>query len=104
MGFAIWNKGSNQRLMDITEAQRDQLIDALEEEDSQDHDYYIDSAVCDFLDGKVDAAVVARLREALGKPKSAAAAGEEVEAAGDDELPPEGYDEEEGIEIEWRED
>src|SRR5689334_1619776 len=102
MGFALYDKGSNKRLMDISEAQRDQLIDALEEEDSQDRDYYIDSAVCDFLDGKVDAQVVARLREAIGKPK-AAAGGDDVEAAGEDELPPEGYDEEEGIEIEWRE-
>ncbi len=103
MAIVIYEKGTDRRLFEITPAQRDQLVDALEEEDADDHDYYVDAAVCDFLDDKVDKAVVARLRELLGAG-GAPAIGPDVEAAGDDEDPP-AYDpdEDDGIEIEWRE-
>ena len=59
MAIVIYEKGTKRRLFEITPPQRDQLIDALEEEDAEDHDYYVDAAVCDFLDDKVDAPVVA---------------------------------------------
>ena len=109
MPIAIYDKVANARLFEVTDAQRDQLVAALEEEDEADRDYYVDAAVCDFLDGRVDADVIAKLRDALkasGKaPVSPTGAG--AEAMGeDDELPEVGAGEdleEDGIEIEWRE-
>jgi hypothetical protein len=86
MAIAIYEKRSGQRLFDLTEEQLDQIIDVLEEEDERDHDYWIDAAVCEFLDGKVDAEVVAKLRAAL--PAGAApvpSEGDGIEVAGADE-------------------
>jgi hypothetical protein len=103
MPIVIYEKGTGRRLFEITAAQRDQLVDALEEEDAEDHDYYVDAAVCDFLDDKVDKPVVAKLRELLGASGGAPAIGADLEAAGDDEEPPAYDEDDEGIEIEWRE-
>jgi hypothetical protein len=104
VAIALYDKASGKRLFEITAVQRDQLVDALEEEDTDDHDYYIDAAVCEFLDGKLDAPLLAKLRALLGiKGEIGAAGGEPLETAGEDELPPPMSDEDEGIEIEWRE-
>jgi hypothetical protein len=106
MPIVIYEKEPQRRLFEVTRAQLDQLIDALEEEDEHDHDYYIDAAVLDFLDGKVDAIVLGRLREALGaagKATDPAAVGELLAAGDDDEVPPVEGEDESGIEILWRE-
>jgi hypothetical protein len=102
MAFFLYDKASGRKLFEITLAQRDQLIGALEEEHAADRDYYIDRSVCDYLEGRLDAQVIGRLRELLG-PSAVAAAPDGLEAAtDDDELPPvEG--EEQGLDIEWRE-
>ena len=51
----------------ISEAQLQALTDQLEEEDSEDQDYYIDGATLDwFEDEGVDPALTALLRTALG--------------------------------------
>ncbi len=103
MAIGIYEKSTGRRLFEVTPAQHTQLRGALEEDDVGDHDYYIDSAVCDYLEGRVDEEVIARLREALGPAGAKAALPSDVEAAGDDEPPPEMDAEESGIEIEWRE-
>ncbi|MSP63671.1 MAG: hypothetical protein EXR72_25665 [Myxococcales bacterium] len=104
MAIAIYNKASEQRLFEITRVQLDELIDALEEEDEGDHDYYIDAAACDFLEGKIDAAVLSHLREALGSAGKATEPPVGALAAGPEEELPEVEDEDEsGIEIVWRE-
>jgi hypothetical protein len=114
MAIAIYEKAQGQRLFEINEEQLQALIDALEEEDVGDRDYYIDAAVCDFLEGRVDADVVARLRAALppgarggqtpaaegdGADGAAAEAAEELDG---EEAPSLDEDEDQGIEIEWR--
>ena len=51
----------------ITETQVQYLIDQLEKEDLEDQDYYLDRATLDwFEEHKVDPALEALLREALG--------------------------------------
>lgn len=52
----------------ITEAQLQFLIDQLEEESTDDTDYYIDQATLDlFTEAGADAALLALLRQALGR-------------------------------------
>ncbi|HEX2572446.1 MAG TPA: hypothetical protein VH877_23065 [Polyangia bacterium] len=123
MAIAIYDKGQGQRLFEVNEEQLQSLIDALEEEDVGDRDYYIDAAVCDFLEGRVDAEVVAHLRAALpagalgmnggGLPEADGedADGAEVGAAPMDGPDAQagaaseadgGEDADQGIEIEWR--
>lgn len=52
----------------ITDEQLAQLADHLEEENPEDHDYWIDGATLDALEEEgVDAAVVTLLRRALGE-------------------------------------
>ena len=108
MPIAIYDKSSQRRLFEVTQEELQALIDVLEEEDEGDHDYYVDAAVCDFLDGRVDAKVVQKLRDALGASgkQSKAVTDPGVEAApDDDDLPELGHDEDleqDGIEIEWR--
>jgi hypothetical protein len=101
MAIVLYDKAQNRRLFEISAAQLKQLVDALEEESSKDRDYYIDANVIDFLDGKVDEAVLAQLRPLVGA-SAAPPAGVEVDADMDDipELDGEGP---EGLEIEWRE-
>ena len=96
MAIVLYDKTQNRKLFEITAAQRDQLIDALEEESTKDRDYYVDANVIDFLEGKVDEAVLARLRPLVGATVVAPA---DVEAASDEEDLPEAS----GLEIEWRE-
>ena len=51
----------------ISEAQLDVLKNQLEEEDTEDQDYYIDAATLDwFEDEGIDPALTALLRKALG--------------------------------------
>ena len=51
----------------ITEAQLQFLIDQLEEESTEDTDYYIDQATLDlFADAGADPSLLALLRQALG--------------------------------------
>jgi hypothetical protein len=101
MAIFLYDKATDRRLFEITSAQRDQLVEALEEESSTDHDYYIDAAVCDFLEGRLDGLILSRLRELIG----AAPLPEGLEAAGDGDDPPpvEEPEEDRGLEIEWRE-
>ena len=100
MVIALYDKAQNRRLFEITRAQRDQLVDALEEESSKDRDYYIDAAVLDFLHGKVDDEVLNKLRPLVG---AAAAPGGEVEVDSDLDDIPEVDSELPGLDIEWRE-
>lgn len=101
MAIVLYDKAQNRKLFEITQAQRDQLIDALEEESSKDQDYYIDANVIDFLEGKVDDAVLAKLRPLVG-PVSAAPSDVEVDQDMDD-IPEVSGEEPTGLEIEWRE-
>ncbi len=102
MPIVLYDKAQNRRLFEITTAQRDQLVDALEEESSRDRDYYIDAAVLDFLDGRVDGEVLDRLRPLVGAT-DAPTPGVEA-AADDDELPEvDPAAESGGLDIEWRE-
>jgi hypothetical protein len=105
MAIAIYDKAKGTRLFEISSEQRDQLVAALEEEDEHDHDYYVDAAVCDFLDGKIDAALVGKLRDLIGAKPAAAADAEGLERGSYDDPPPPELAESEdgGIEIEWRE-
>lgn len=101
MAIVLYDKVQNRRLFPISLAQRDQLVDALEEESSKDHDYYVDANVLDFLEGKVDDALLAQLRPLVGAVASAPG---DVEAASDEEeLPEVSGEEPSGLEIEWRE-
>ena len=63
----LYNNGTNQLLGSLTEAELQVLIDGLEEESSEDRDYYIDAATIDLLaDGRATAHLVQLLRTALG--------------------------------------
>jgi hypothetical protein len=58
---------TNQLVGNITEADLQVLVDALEEESSQDRDYYITTATIDLLaDGRASDHLVALLRKAVG--------------------------------------
>ena len=112
MPIAIYDKSTDRRLFEITEEQLQQLIDALEEEDAGDRDYFINAAACDFLEGEIDPEIVAHLRAAL-PPRSPTGGAREDHAAGtesetnddeedDDEEEYDDDEEDEGIEIQWR--
>jgi hypothetical protein len=63
----LYNASNNQLLGSITEADLKVLTDALEEESSQDQDYYIDAATIDVLgDGRATDHLLGLLRRALG--------------------------------------
>jgi hypothetical protein len=63
----LYNASTNQLIGSITEADLKVLIDALEEESSQDQDYYITLATIDLLaDGRATTHLVVLLRSALG--------------------------------------
>jgi len=63
----LYNASTNQLIGSITEADLQVLIDGLEEESSQDQDYYIDLATIDLLaDGRATSHLVGFLRSALG--------------------------------------
>jgi hypothetical protein len=63
----LYNASTNQLLGSITEPDLQVLLDGLEEESSQDQDYYIDQATIDLLaDGRASTHLVGLLRQALG--------------------------------------
>ena len=63
----LYNAATNQLLGSITEPDLQVLVDALEEESTQDRDYYIDAATIDLIaDGKATEHLVNLLRAALG--------------------------------------
>jgi hypothetical protein len=63
----LYNAATNEPLGSITEADLQVLIDALEEESTQDQDYYIDASTIDVIaDGRATEHLVALLRAALG--------------------------------------
>jgi len=63
----LYNATTNQLVGNITEADLQVLIDALEEEGIKDQDYYIDAATIDVIaDGKATEHLVGLLRKALG--------------------------------------
>jgi hypothetical protein len=63
----IYKKESGALLGTVSESDVQCLVDVLEEEDSQDVDYYIDLATVDILeDNGASAALVQMLRAAIG--------------------------------------
>ncbi len=78
MAYELYIKDSETRIGTLSEEQLEELIDILEEEDATDHDYYIDKDVLTFMEEEgVAEELLALLRPHIG--------------------------DEEGIEIEWRE-
>jgi hypothetical protein len=67
----LYNASTNQLLGSITEADLRVLRDALEEESSEDQDYYIDAATIDLLgDGRATEHLLGLLRSAMGSTDS----------------------------------
>ena len=63
----LYNDATGELLGSVTEADLKVLADTLEEESSEDQDYYIDAATFDLIaDGRASDHLVAILREALG--------------------------------------
>lgn len=63
----LYDDGSGDLIGTITEGQLQFLIDQLEEEDSEDRNYYIDRTTLEWFDEHgVDPALEAMLREAMG--------------------------------------
>lgn len=66
----LYNAQTNEMLGSITDADLQVLIDKLEEESSEDRDYYIDTATIDYLaDGRATDHLVHLLRAAVGSGK-----------------------------------
>lgn len=67
----LYNDTTDQLIGSITEADLKVLQDALEEESSEDHDYYIDRATIDVIgDGRATDHLLKVLRDALGSGDS----------------------------------
>ena len=63
----LYDIATNQLIGSITEADLQVLVDALEEESLDDHDYYISAATIDVIaDGRATGHLVKVLRTALG--------------------------------------
>lgn len=63
----LYNNETGALLGQITEADLQVLVDALEEESTQDRDYFIDAATIDLIaDGRATEHLVGLLRKALG--------------------------------------
>jgi processive 1,2-diacylglycerol beta-glucosyltransferase len=63
----LYDDATNQLVGSITEADLQVLVDALEEESLDDHNYYIDAATIDVIaDGRASEHLVKVLRAALG--------------------------------------
>jgi len=63
----VYNNETNQLIGSITEADLQVLVDHLEEESSDDQDYYIDKATLDVIgDGRATEHLMKVLRQALG--------------------------------------
>ena len=66
----LYNNATDELLGSITEADLQVLVDALEEEGSDDQDYYIDAATIDVIgDGRATDHLLRLLRTALGDAK-----------------------------------
>ena len=64
----VYNTTTDELLGSITEADLAVLVDALEEEGSDDQDYYIDAATIDVIgDGRATEHLLLVLRKALGE-------------------------------------
>lgn len=65
--ITLLEKGTTHTLGTLSEGELRQLIDALEEEDSHDRDYYVDSQTLDYLrERKVSAHLLNLLQRGLG--------------------------------------
>ena len=63
----LYNSATDELLGSITEADLKVLVDALEEESSDDQDYYIDAATIDVIgDGRATEHLLNILRKGLG--------------------------------------
>ena len=63
----LYDVATNRLIGTITESDLQVLVDGLEEESSQDQDYYIDQATIDLLgDGRATEHLLGLLRAALG--------------------------------------
>ena len=63
----IYNNETDEMVGSITEADLQVLVDHLEEESSEDQDYYIDQATLDVIgDGQATEHLMKVLRQALG--------------------------------------
>ena len=70
--FTLYNNDTDQLLGQITPAQLQFLTDSMEEESTDDQDYYVDENTLDYLIGRgADPALVALLRAALAGGDSA---------------------------------
>lgn len=68
----LYDNDNDQFLGQITPAQLQFLIDSMEEESTDDQDYYLDENTLDYLEGRgADAALVALLRAALAGRRGA---------------------------------
>ncbi len=64
----LYNATTGELLGQMTEADLKVLIDALEEESTEDQDYFIDAATIDVIaDGRATEHLVGLLRRALGE-------------------------------------
>lgn len=76
----IYDKETGSTLGTITEDQLQFLIDQLEEEDSEDRDYYVTKDTLDMLEQKgIDTELLKFLRNALGNRESVEILWEEEE-------------------------
>lgn len=93
MAINLYNKATGEKLFAITEAERQELIDTLEEEHDADADYYLDADVLDFLAEKLSPDFLAKLQKIVPA------------RASDDEPDNESdiINDAAGIEVEWRE-
>ena len=63
----LYNSATDELLGSITETDLQVLVDALEEESSDDQDYYIDAATIDVIgDGRATEHLLKVLRDGLG--------------------------------------
>jgi hypothetical protein len=63
----LYNETTGELIGQVTEADLQVLVDALEEESTEDRDYFIDAATIDAIaDGRATEHLVALLRKALG--------------------------------------
>jgi hypothetical protein len=78
MAYRLYNKDTGKPIGDLTAEQLQELIDLLEEESDDDQDYYIDRDILEFMKEEgADEALLAMLTPLVG--------------------------EDDGIEIEWKE-
>ena len=63
MAYQLFVKGTLTPIGEISDAQLQSLVDLLEEEDTEDRDYYVDQAVLDYLQERgADPALLELLR------------------------------------------